>query len=116
MEYGIHERALDFAIDISKQYIILKNKRYYEIASQVFRSGTSIGANVSEAQSGCSKKDFINKMNISLKEARETMYRLRVLQKGFNEPNRELQEKCEIIIKILITIIKRTKENNQKQN
>ncbi len=111
MEYWIHERALDFAIDISKQYIELKNKKYYEVASQVFRAWTSIGANISEAQSGYSKKDFINKMNISLKEARETIYRLKVIQKWLNIPNKELQNSCEAIIKILVTIIKRTKEN-----
>lgn len=112
MKYWIQERTLDFAIHISKHYIDLKNKRHYEVASQVFRSWTSIGANISEAQSGCSKKDFINKMNISLKEARETIYRLQVIQKWLNISNQELQNKCEAIIKILVTIIKRTKENN----
>ena len=107
----IHERAIDFAIMISKQYIFLKDKWYYEIATQLIKSGTSIGANVSEAQSWSSKKDFINKMTIALKEARETMYRLKVINKGLNIQNEELQDTCEIIIKILVTIIKKTKEN-----
>lgn len=78
---GIHERATEFGIMITKHYVFLKNKRYYEIASQVFRSGTSIGANISEAQSATSKKDFINKMNIALKEARETLYRLKIIHR-----------------------------------
>jgi len=90
MEYWIQERSLDFAIDISKHYIDLKNKKYYEVASQAFRSWTSISANISEAQSGCSKKDFINKINIGLKEARETIYRLKVIQKWLNISNKEL--------------------------
>ena len=50
-------------------------------------------------------------MTIALKEARETMYRLKVINKGLNIQNEELQDTCEIIIKILVTIIKKTKEN-----
>jgi len=107
----IYERVTEFAVMISKQYVFLKNKWYYEIATQLIKSGTSVGANVSEAQSWSSKKDFINKMTIALKEARETMYRLKVINKGSKIQNEQLQDACEIIIKILVTIIKRTKEN-----
>lgn len=92
----------------------MKEKKYYEIASQLFRSWTSIGANISEAQSGTSKNDFINKMNIALKEARETIFRLKLLEQWFDESNKELQKECEEIAKILVTIIKNTKANMQK--
>ncbi len=54
MTQKITERSFDFAVKISKYYLLLKEKKYYEIASQLFKSWTSIGANISEAQSGSS--------------------------------------------------------------
>lgn len=111
MNQNITERTFEFAVTISKYQVSLKEKKYYEIASQLFRSGTSIGANISEAQSSPSKKDFINKMNIALKEARETMFWLRLLEQWFGESNKALQQECEEIIKIVIVIIKNTKAN-----
>ena len=109
---NISDRALKFAIEISKYYTILKNKNYFEVASQLFRSWTSIWANVAEAQSGSSKKDFVNKLNIALKEARETKYRLELIEKGFNEDVVVLKKECEELIKIIVTIIKNTKDNH----
>lgn len=114
MNQKITERTFDFAVKISKYHLSLKEKKYYEIASQLFRSWTSIGANISEAQSGTSKNDFINKMNIALKEARETMFRLKLLEQWFDESNENLQKECEEIAKILVTIIKNTKANMEK--
>jgi len=70
--------------------------------------------NISEAQSSVSKKDFINKMNISLKEGRKTVFRLKLLEQWFEESNEELQKECEEIIKILIVVIKNTKNNLRK--
>lgn len=57
----------------------MKDERIYELASQVFNSGTSIGANVEEAQAAQTKKDFIAKMCIAAKEAGETRYWLRLI-------------------------------------
>lgn len=114
MNQKITERTFDFAIKISKYQLSLKEKKYYEIASQLFRSWTSIGANISEAQSGTSKNDFINKMNIALKEARETIFWLKLLEQWFDESNENLQKECEEIAKILVTIIKNTKANMEK--
>lgn len=114
MNQHIAERSFEFAVKISKYQLRLKEKKYYEIASQLFRSWTSIGANITEAQSGTSKNDFINKMNISLKEARETIFWLKLLEQGFEESNKELQKECEEITKILVTIIKNTKANMKK--
>lgn len=114
MNQKISDRVFDFAVKISKYQLSLKEKKYYEIASQLFRSWTSIGANISEAQSGTSKNDFINKMNIALKEARETMFRLKLLEQWFDESNENLQKECEEIAKILVTIIKNTKANMEK--
>ncbi len=114
MNQKISDRTFDFAVKISKYQVSLKEKKYYEIASQLFRSWTSVWANVSEAQSSVSKKDFINKMNISLKEARETVFWLKLLEQWFDESNEELQKECEEIIKILVVIIKNTKNNLKK--
>ena len=75
----IVDKTFNFSKEIIKLYINLKNDKIYELASQLFRSVTSIGANVEEAQAAQSKKDFISKLSISAKEARETRYWLRLL-------------------------------------
>jgi len=111
MNQKISDRTFNFAVKISKYQVSLKEKKYYEIASQLFRSWTGIWANVSEAQSSSSKKDFINKINIALKEARETVFWLKLLEQWFDDSNEELQKECEEIIKILVVIIKNTKKN-----
>lgn len=90
-----------------------ERKKYYEIASQLFRSWTSIGANIAEAKNNPSTKDFINKLHISLKEWDETLYRLEILEKWFKEDIAKLKNECKEIIKILVTSIKKTKENQQ---
>lgn len=75
----IVEKTFNFSKEIVRLYIRLKNEQVYELASQLFRSGTSIGANVEEAQAAQSKRDFIAKMSISAKEARETRYWLKLI-------------------------------------
>ena len=70
----VQEKSFEFAVSIIKYYKQLKTQNEFAIANQLLRSGTSIGANVEEALGGSSKKDFINKMTISLKEARESKY------------------------------------------
>jgi four helix bundle protein len=82
--------------------------KQFEISSQILRSGTSIGANVEEASGGSSKKDFINKMNIAYKEARETKYWLRLLRDSeIIEISlaESLLNDCEELLKILFSII-----------
>ncbi len=107
----IKEKSLEFWIKISKFYLNLKDKKYFEIASQLFRSGTSVWANISEAQQAVSRKDFLNKIWISLKEAQETEYWLEILDKWFKENVFDLQNDCQEIIKILVVIVKNTKNN-----
>jgi len=75
----IVDKTFNFSKEIIKLYIELKNEKVYELASQLFRSATSIGANLEEAQAAQSKKDFIAKMCISAKEARETRYWLKLI-------------------------------------
>jgi len=107
----LDKRSLNFAIKISSFYIELKNKKLYEIASQLFRSGTSIGANIAESKDSVSKKDFINKLSISLKEARETYYWLEILRSWFNYKVTLIQDECEELIKILVVVIKNLKKD-----
>lgn len=86
------------------------------LCNQLIRSGTSIGANVEEAQSGQSRADFVSKMQIACKEARETHYWLRLLASAQIIPESDLtplvQEANEIVA-ILTAIVKRTKENSK---
>lgn len=79
---AVVDKSFDFAVRIVNLYKFLSmEKKEYVLSKQLLRSGTSIGANVSEAQRGQSKADFIAKMSIALKEASETHYWLRLLQK-----------------------------------
>ncbi|MBP1673164.1 MAG: hypothetical protein H6Q25_979 [Bacteroidetes bacterium] len=77
----IVELSLEFAIQTSKLCKILQNQKEYNIANQLFRSGTSIGANIRESQNSESKADFIHKLKIAAKEAEETDYWLIICQK-----------------------------------
>jgi four helix bundle protein len=104
----IVDKTFDFAVEVAELYKKLKIEREYNIANQLFRSAGSIGANVEEAQAAISKRDFIAKISIASKEARETRYWLRVLQAArLTEVDLELYlKKIEDIINILTKIIK----------
>src|SRR5882724_6637629 len=101
----IAKKAYGFALDVIKLYKHLAGeKKEFVLSKQMLRSGTSIGANINEAISRQSKRDFIHKLSIALKEARETSYWLNLLkdsdsisQQIFNE----LDSKCHELIKIL---------------
>ena len=74
------EESFEFAVRIVNLYkYLLREHKEYTLSKQLLRCGTSIGANVSEAQRGQSKADFAAKMNIALKEANETQYWLKLL-------------------------------------
>ena len=81
MQSVISEKSFEFAVKVFKLVRELREAHEYELGSQLLRSGTSIGANVSEGQQGQSRKDFISKMSIALKEAHETKYWLRLLER-----------------------------------
>ncbi len=114
-ENPIVEKSFDFAIRIVNLYKYLRNeKKEYVLSKQLVRSGTSIGANVAEAQRAQSKADFVAKMSIALKEANETEYWLRLLyrtdylsQKSHESMNQEVGE----LIGLLMTICKTANEN-----
>lgn len=81
-ENVIQKKSFNFALTIISLYKKLQYEREYIISKQLLRSGTSIGANVEEAIAGQSKKDFLSKISISLKEARETRYWFRLLKES----------------------------------
>ena len=110
---NVEERSLAFAIRIVKlRDYLYETVKEYDLGRQILRSGTSIGANVAEAQQAQSKADFLSKMNIALKECAETKYRLRVLKgsKKLTECEFEsVYNECVEIEKILSAIVKTTK-------
>lgn len=112
----IKEKSYSFALEIIDLYGILKENREYVISKQLLKSGTSIGANVEEAGAAQSRKDFLSKMSIASKEARETRYWLRLLDdsKLTNLPLNKYLNKIEEIIKILTKIVKTTSSDINK--
>jgi four helix bundle protein len=102
--------SFEFALEIIEFAELLESKRKFIIANQVFKSGTSIGANIREAQNAESKSDFIHKMKIAAKEADETEYWLLLCQFAKKYPfDENLLLKLDEIIKILSKIISTSK-------
>lgn len=110
----IVEKTFTFSVKVMKLVHDLKTtKKDYVISNQLLRSGTSIGANVWEAQCAASRKDFNNKLTIALKEANETQYWLKRLIESDNSSDniQILIQECEEIIKILRSINLTIKES-----
>lgn len=110
----ILDRTKRFSVKIVKLCNILpKTPVGFALAHQLIRSGTSIGANITEAQDAVSRPDFINKMSIALKESRETGYWLEIIMESsllhMNQTDEIYQESIEII-KILRTIVIKLKK------
>ncbi len=104
--------TFQFALDIVKLVEILESNRKYAVANQLIRSGTSIGANVREAQNAESKADFIHKLKIAAKEADETEYWLEICNQSDNYPECEkLLGEILSIKKVLSKIIATTKKS-----
>jgi four helix bundle protein len=114
----IQDKSLAFAIRLVKLYKhLVENKREYVLSKQLLRSGTSIGALVREAEHAQSKADFLNKMNIALKEANETVYWLILLRETEYLTDSEygsLHADGEELLKILASIVKTTKNRINK--
>ena len=106
----IESKSFEFAIRIIRLYkYLMESKKEFVLSKQILRSGTSIGANISEGLQGMSKKDFIAKMSVSLKEAQETSYWLRLLNETefINETEfKSLHAELIELIKILTSILK----------
>jgi len=106
----IIDLTFQFALEIIEFSEKLENNKKFVIARQLLKSGTSIGANVREAQNAESKADFIHKMKIAAKEADETQYWIELCQKSSNYPfDEKLMGAIESIIKVLSKIISSSK-------
>ena len=109
-------KSIDFAARIIKlQRYLIKDKKEFTISKQIVRSGTSIGANINEANYGQSKADFVSKLHIALKETAETEYWLRLLVKSeLLTPNEALSviDDCLELKKLLIASVN-TAKNEQ---
>jgi len=110
----VAKKSYAFALRIIKLYkFLVAEQKEFVLSKQILRSGTSIGANVKEAEHAQSKADFLHKMNIALKEANETEYWLMLLkdsgyidEKSYNSIYPDIVE----ILKLLISIVKSTKK------
>jgi four helix bundle protein len=115
-ENVIREKSFAFAVRIVNMYRHLtERRREFVLSKQALRSGTSIGANVEEAIGGQSRADFISKLNIAYKEARETSYWIRLLQETNYLDQAEassLLSDAEELLRIIGSILKTSKPTN----
>lgn len=112
----ILNKTFEFAANILDLNTPLVSQKHFVLANQVLRSGTSIGANVHEAQRAVSTADFVNKLAIALKEADETEYWLDLIDLKIIKINPELKENLQEIIRLLVSIINSKKRNQIKEN
>jgi len=116
--YDIVKESTKFSLMIIDVYKYLVEQNEYVMSKQLLRSWTSIGANIKEAEQGHSKKDFLHKMSIALKEANETEYWLYLLYKGKYIHNywwyEILYDKSKEMIWVLVKIVRTTSNNLKK--
>ncbi len=111
----IKEKSFRFAVKIVELYKILTKRKEFVMSRQLLRSGTSVGANVREAQNAQSTADFIHKLSIAQKEADETLYWMELLLETeyiTEEEYLKIYNDCEELLKIIRSIIMTTKKNN----
>ena len=111
----IQEKSFLFSVKVIQVCKDLKIRHEFELARQLLKSGTSIGANVEEAIGASSKKDFINKLTIAYKEARETTYWLKLIRETSDIPVVQIVELLDLsqqIERILVSILKSCKGNS----
>jgi four helix bundle protein len=110
------DKCMNFSIRIVNLcHFLNEEKHEFNIANQLFRSGTSIGANYAEAQNAISRKDFIAKVYISLKECNESLYWIELLHRTrtiTHEQYESIYTDCEELKKILVSITKTFREND----
>lgn len=113
----LEEKTYSFALRIIKAHKYLTDKNEYVLSKQLLRSGTSIGANCREATYAQSKQDFVSKLSIALKETNESIYWIELLHdSGFitDDSFNSIHTDGTEILKLLIAIIKTSKNNIQK--
>ena len=110
----VAQKSMEFAVRVVKLYgYLCEEKREYVMSKQLLKSGTSVGANIREAIYAESRKDFLHKMSIALKEASETEYWLELLSRAdylTDEQYQSVQSDCKEIAKLLTAITRSAKE------
>jgi four helix bundle protein len=112
----VAELSFEFSLKVINLYKELIRNKEYVLSRQLLRSATSIGANIEEASAAQSRKDFINKMSIASKEARETRYWLKLLDRSklVNLNYSTFLGEVDSIIRLLTKIVKTSQQNNPK--
>ncbi len=114
MDETVESKSFWFAVRVVKLYKYLNtDKKEYILSKQLLRAGTSVGANIAEAEQAQSHADFISKMNIALKEAAETSYWLRLLEASdylTRDEFSSIHNDCKTLEKMLTAIIKSAKK------
>ena len=113
-ENVVMDKSFSFAIRIVNMYRVLCMRKEYVLSKQLLRSGTAIGALLREAEHAQSIADFVNKLNIALKEANEAEYWILLLYKTRYISNLEYESiigDCREIVRLLISIVKSSKQN-----
>ena len=110
-ENPIVTKSFDLAVEVVAFSSKLKSEKHFDLSSQLFRSGTSIGANVREAQGAESKADFIHKLKVAFKESEELEYWLELCEhaEALPNPTNEILSLLEEVRKLLSSIISSTK-------
>ncbi len=114
----LRELSIEFSVDIIKLVKYLKSNHESVIANQIGRSGTSIGANIHEAQYAQGKKDFISKLEIALKEASETGYWLELLHRTNyidDQQYKIFSDKCAALRIMLVSSCRTAKSNQERK-
>lgn len=112
------EKAYRFAIRIVNLYKILLDRKEYVLSKQLLRSGTAIGALLWESEHAQSKADFVNKVNVALKEANESDYWISLLKDtGYitEHEYESLSTDCKELIKLTASVVKTSKYNTNKE-
>ena len=112
------EKSYAFALSVIQLARTLRKQHEYEIASQLLRCGTSIGANIEEAQCGVSRADFAAKMGIASKEAGETHYWLRLVRDSQTLPHDQIQprlKEAQELVRILTAIVKTSQKSRNSK-
>lgn len=114
-ENAIVDKSVSFALLIIEFCELLESNRKYIIANQLLKSGTSIGANIHEAQNAESRADFVHKIKLALKELEETKYWLTLCEKSSLYPfQKDLKDRVDELGLILYKIISTSKRNMSK--
>jgi four helix bundle protein len=112
----IEEKSFSFALEVIRLCKILQKKREFVVSNQLLKSGTSIGANIAEAQVACSAKEFSSRMSIAAREARETEYWLKLIDAStdIQVDVKESRQRASELVRILISIVKTSRERERK--